>query len=161
MRSRVQSPGTTVPGLSRRFSNNERLLKWTPRFRALLLLLPSLCLAGCGDGKSEVTGTVLVDKVPVEQGFISFIPMDGNSATEGAPILDGKYVAKTMPGMMKVLVQAPKVIGKRKLYNTPDSPVVPIRSGVLPPRYSDIDQSELRFEVKPGRNEKDFELSSK
>ena len=134
----------------------------TPRLGALLLFLVSLPLTGCGDGKAEISGNVTIDKVPVAQGFLTFIPMGGDAGTVGAQIKDGKYEARIMPGMMKVAVNAvPKVIGKRKLYNTPDSPETPIYGSALPPRYASMEESELRVDVKPGKNEKDFDLPSK
>jgi hypothetical protein len=52
------------------------------------------------------------------------------------------------------------VIGKRKMYETPDSPTVDILQEILPPRYSDMKKTELTVTIVPGENEKNFELTS-
>ena len=46
-----------------------------------------LVLGGCGgDGLVEVCGNVTFDGKPVEQGTISFLPVDGEGPTAGALI---------------------------------------------------------------------------
>ncbi len=109
--------------------------------------------------QGEVSGVVMVDGKPAATGAIAFIPVDGKSPTAGAEIKDGKYTAKVPFGTAKVEVRVPKVVDKRKLYDTPDSPWQPVMVEVLPPKYND--ESELRFEVKPGMNQKDWNLKSK
>jgi hypothetical protein len=120
-----------------------------------------LALAGCGDAGSmaEVKGKVTFDNKPVESGAIAFYPVDGKAPTAGGAIKDGQYDVKVPVGLAKVTISAPKVVGKKKLYNTPNSPEGLITAEALPAKYNE--QSELQFEVKPGRNEKDFELRSK
>ena len=129
--------------------------------RLLLFWLPVVLLAaGCSDPtEGVVSGTVFVDGQPAKTGAVSFIPVDGLSGTAGAMITDGTYTANVPLGMAKVQIRVSKVVGHQKLYNTPDSPVQPIREEVLPPKYND--QTELRLEVKPGRNQQDYHLTSK
>ena len=119
-----------------------------------------LVLAGCSEPKTaEVSGTVTVDGEPVKRGSISFFPTDGNAPTAGAVIKDGLYSTKVPITAMKVKISAPKVIGKRKLYDAPDSKEVDVVEEGLPAKYNK--DTELTFEVKPGKNQKDWELQSK
>lgn len=117
-------------------------------------------LAGCSGGSTaEVTGTITVDGQPAEKGSISFIPSDGKSHTSGGQIENGKYAATNVPlGEMQVQIRIPKVTGKKKVYETGDSPYRDTFSESLPKKYND--QTELRFEVKPGKNEKNWELTT-
>jgi hypothetical protein len=129
-------------------------------------LLGTLCIVlllaflGCGpsDGLVDVTGTVKVDGQPLEKGAISFEPVDGKSQTAGGTISSGTFKARVPPGKMKVKISAEKVVGKRKAYDTPDSPEVPIVDEALPKRYNAA--TELVSEVKPAAK-LDFDLTTK
>ena len=79
--------------------------------------------------------------------------------TAGGEIVDGKYAAKASLGEMNVEIRVPKVVGQKKLYDTPDSPVKSLMAESLPARFND--QTELRLEVVPGDNLQDFDLSTK
>jgi hypothetical protein len=122
-------------------------------------LVLAFCL-GCGpsDGLVSITGTVRVDGQAVDKGAITFVPLDGKSPTAGAPISSGSYSARVPAGKMKVQISVPKVTGKRKAYDTPDSPEVPIMGEGLPARYNSA--TELQCDVsKPEAI--DFDLSTK
>ena len=122
-------------------------------------LVTLLALVGCSESKTaEVSGTVTVDGQLVKRGSISFIPTDGNTPTAGGPIKDGHYSVMVPITAMKVKITAPKVIGKRKLYDTPDSKEVDVVEEGLPAKYNQ--DTELTLEVKPGQNHKDFALQS-
>jgi hypothetical protein len=129
--------------------------------RGPLLAAVVVLLAGCSANHTAVvTGTVRVDGEPLEKGSISFVPVDGQGVTAGGEILDGKYiVAKASPGTMTVQIRYPKVAGQKKLYDTPDSPIRNVFREALPAKYND--RTELRLEVQPGNNEKDWDLSLK
>ncbi len=117
-------------------------------------------VTGCSDNSlSEVTGTVSVNGQPAEKGSISFIPADGKAQTTGGEIKEGKYSVKVPPGMAKVQIRIPVVDGKKKLYNTPDSPVQDTLKEVLPEKYNN--KTELLFDVQPGKNEKNWDLKNK
>src|ERR1019366_3447045 len=116
-------------------------------------LLAMLILVGCNsDNLAEIKGTVKFDGKPIDKGSIQFFPVDGNAATAGGEIIDGNYSVKVPATLMKVTISWPKVVGKKKLYDTPDSPERPIFEQVLPPKYADMNDTELKFEVKPGLN---------
>lgn len=119
-----------------------------------------VAVVGCGGGPPELTGKVTLDGKPVEIGTITLTPADGKGQTAGGPIKDGAYTVADAPlGTVKVSISGQKVVGKRKLYNTPDSPEMPVTVEALPARYNQ--QSTLTLDVKAGKNSKDWELSSK
>ncbi len=124
----------------------------------LLPLVVVLATVGCADnsGLAEVSGTVSVDGEPAEKGSISFFPVNGQGPTTGAQILQGKYQSQIPLGESKVEIRVSKVVGQKKLYDTPDSPVQDVYAEVLPSKYNS--QSELRFDAQAGANEKDWHL---
>jgi len=130
------------------------------RIRAAGLLAAGLvALAGCGGGSTtaEVTGTVSFEGKPVEKGAITFRATDGKGGTSGGEILNGKYTVLAPLGPTKVEINGTKVVGKKKIYNTPDSPTMDVAEELLPKKYNE--KTELTFDVKPGKNEKDFPLT--
>ena len=130
--------------------------------RGVALCAAVLLVTGCDGvpgGMGTVTGRVTVDGLPAADGAVSFTPSDGMSQTSGGKIVEGRYEATAAIGAAKVSIRIPKVVGKRKLYDRPDSPVQPIMEESLPPKYND--QTELVIEVRPGEMECNFDLSSK
>jgi len=129
---------------------------------ALLACLPAVALlaAGCSDGTSAtLDGTVTLDGEPLKEGVVRFIPVDTSTGgTAGAAIKDGKFRAEVPLGELRVEISAPKVVGKRKAYDTPDSPMVDIVDELLPARYNT--KSELRVTIKKGSQKETFELTS-
>jgi hypothetical protein len=129
---------------------------WTLFFLATSLM----ATVGCaGDTKhGTVSGRVTLDSQPLTTGAIHFEPIDGQTATAAAVITDGQFTAKVPPGEKRVLISAPKVVGKQKMYETPDSPTVDITEEMLPKRYNS--QSTLTCTVALGSQEETFELTS-
>jgi hypothetical protein len=117
--------------------------------------------AGCGSGqqKAQVSGTVTLDGVPVETGVIQFYPTS-RGQTAGGGIEQGKYKLDASVGEMTVTISATKVVGKQKLYDTPDSPVRDKIEELVPDEYNKM--STLKVTLKPGVNENvNFELKSR
>ena len=116
---------------------------------------------GCsGDAKhGTVSGTVTLDGQPLKSGTIRFDSVDGRAAAADASVTDGKYTAKMPPGDKRVSITSPKVVGTKKMYDTPDSPVVDVTEELLPKRYNG--QSELTLTVKLGDQDAPFDLKSK
>src|SRR5262245_18716479 len=125
---------------------------------ACILLLA--CAAGCsGDGKSSVRGNVKLDGQPLKEGLIKLVPADAKSSAVDTTIRDGRYkLTAVPPGEYRVEISANKVVGKKKMYDTPDSPTVDEVEELLPPRYNR--SSELKLTVKSGSQDKDYELTS-
>lgn len=119
-----------------------------------------LAAAGCSSRESDVvSGAVTLDGRPLDQGLIRFIPADGSQKRVEALITAGKFTAAAPLGENRVEISAPKVTGKHKMYDVPDSPVVDMIGELLPARYN-ID-SELTMTVAGGEQEKSFSLTSK
>jgi hypothetical protein len=129
-------------------------------YRLAGVVMACFLIAGCDDSKfADVSGTVRLDGEPIFEGSITFLPVDGQSQTAGGTIKDGKYSVSVPVGQMKVSISYPKVSGSKKLYDTPDSPIGYLYKESVPARYNE--QTELVLEVKPGKNTKDWELTSK
>jgi hypothetical protein len=119
----------------------------------------SLCWAligvsmGCSaDAKhAAVTGTVTLDGQPLKSGTIRFDAADGRTAATDATITEGKFSANIPPGDKRVSITSLKVVGKKKMYDTPDSPVYDVTEELLPARYNA--QSELKATVALGDQE--------
>ena len=126
---------------------------------AVAFLVTASLAAGCGagDAGAEVTGTVTYDGKPVEEGGISFNSPDGSVPSGGGVIKNGKYTATRVPiGITKVSITAVKVVGQKKAYDAPNSPMTPITEPLLPPKYNNA--TDLRYEVRSGTQTKDFDL---
>jgi hypothetical protein len=123
-------------------------------------LIVTILIAGCAKSDTGVvTGTITVDGAPAQSGSIAYFPIDRKSSTAGAGITDGRYTATVPLGSSKVEIRVPKVVGQKKLYDTPDSPIKQILAESLPPKYND--QTELTLDVKPGENHQDYQLTTK
>src|SRR5438874_13485001 len=125
---------------------------------SLLLLLLSI-LPACNQGPAVgiVTGEVTFDGQPVKDGYILLTPLDGNGQTGGGTIRDGKLLAEKVPtGKMKVELHGNKVVGKRKAYDTPESPWEDDVAELLPPKYNF--KSDLTLDVKPGTQNVKYDL---
>jgi hypothetical protein len=129
---------------------------------AVSLLAFANLFSACSQGPAEgtVTGEVTFDGQPVKAGHVLFTPVDGNGQTGGGTIQDGKLVARNVPtGKMKVELHGNKVVGKRKAYDTPESPWEDDIAELLPPKYNF--KSDLTLEVKRGTQDVKYDLKSK
>jgi hypothetical protein len=105
-----------------------------------------------------IEGEVTLDNQPLKEGNIQFIPVSLEVPTGGSTIKDGKFTATVPAAEMRVLITANKVIGQRRVYDSPDSPVVPDVVELIPARYNS--QSELTYHVKEGSQTTRFDLQS-
>ena len=127
---------------------------------ALGLACGLLGAAGCSPAdRGTVSGEVTLDGRPLQEGVIRFVPADGKSQTASAAVVNGRFRAALAVGKKRVEISAPKVTGKRKVYDTPDSPTVDVVEELLPARYNV--RSELTLTVEAGSQERRFELESK
>ncbi len=128
--------------------------------RLVRILLVILFVAGCStsDTHGTIEGSVTLDGRPLAEGVVRFVPANGDSQTASAAILNGKYTANVPLGKNRIEFSAPKVIGKRKMYETADSPEVDVVTELLPERYNV--QSELQMDVQPGTTQHKNELVS-
>lgn len=136
-------------------------LCWMP-FVALLVVP-----VGCNDPNlAAVSGEVTLDGDPVDGGTITFIPSGGGppEASAWSEITGGRYSIPAGKGAgvgtCRVEIRWTRETGK----NIPAVPPAPPDAMIeeteeaVPARYNT--QSELKAEVKPGRNTFDFKLES-
>ena len=131
------------------------LRSWWPVIVGLLAIMP---LGGCSrrgamPAAYPVTGTVMVDGEPLNEGAITFDPADGKGGVYGGPISSGRYDVKVAAGPKKVSIHGMKQLGAIG----PDGK--PMASQFLPTKYTN--GTELTATIEPRRNELSFELSTK
>jgi hypothetical protein len=117
-------------------------------------------VAGCGGPrKARIYGKITLDGQAVDNGTIGFIPVEGKGTPASTQIdKEGKYQLDVPVGRMRVEIHSEKVIGKKKVMNTPDSPTIDVKDEVIPDRYHRA--STLFREVK-AREEMNFELRTR
>jgi len=126
-----------------------------------LVVVAIVAAIGCSseNTQSTVRGTVRLDGAPLADGLINFVALDQQSQTAEAKITDGQFEVAVPRGEKRVEIRAAKVIGKKKAYDTPDSPTVDVVEELVPARYNS--QSELRMTITEGPQEKAFDLQSR
>jgi hypothetical protein len=124
-------------------------------------VVPIALVLGCSKPSTDgvVSGTVTLDSQPLKAGTVRFDAVDNRTPAADASISDGKFTAKVPPGDKRVTITSPKVVGKRKMYDTPDSPVFDVTEESLPRRYNA--QTELKLTVIAGDQDATFDLKSK
>jgi hypothetical protein len=150
-----------VDGDDERLGSDRQLMTSRMKLEVVwLIALGAVSLAGCSadSGKGTISGTVTLDGQPLKSGVIRFVPADGQTATAEATITDGEFSAEMPVGEKQVSISAPKVVGKRPAYQTPNSPMIDIVEELLPARYNV--SSDLKINVTGGRQTEDFKLES-
>lgn len=118
------------------------------------LLFVCLGMLGCGgpSDKAAVTGTVAWNGQPVQQGFVTFQPLDTRYPPESGPIRDGQFSFYAWPGKNRVRFQATKELGYNQSMRQPNL------VQFIPPQYDQ--KSTLEKEVSAtGVNAFDFNLT--
>jgi hypothetical protein len=135
---------------------------WRLRF---LCGTAALVLAGCSRSglESSVAGSVTLDGKSLGLGGVVFAPISGGgNPSVGTIGRDGRYALKTAntpglnPGKYRVSVNA---------LDTPNPPPgvrdsTPPKQ-LVPEKYTSIDTSGLEYDVRPGSNTINIDLSSK
>jgi hypothetical protein len=135
--------------------------------RWFLLGVSASTVLGCGSGQASVTGAVTLDGKPVASsrelnGTVNFYRESG-SGPPAIGIIDnsGRYALKIggagglEPGSYRVSIAIKQIIPAA------DPAEMPRARLISPTRYSDLSQTDLKAEVKPGNNSFDFALESK
>jgi hypothetical protein len=120
-----------------------------------------LCACGCQQSAS-VNGTASYDGKPIENGAVTFMPVDGHGPTFGARIRDGRYeVENAHLGKSVARVEGIDVS------NTPKSTEELIKKSIEadPEQYTAFDYVPLEaignmqeVEIQPGAQTIDFKL---
>jgi len=96
--------------------------------------------------QSEVSGTVLIDGLPLSDGEIIFEAIDNSTTPAGGPISEGKYNVRIQPGPKKVKIQGSRPVSK------PDPMMgAGAKEKRLGAEYNE--KSTLTADIKPGKNE--------
>jgi hypothetical protein len=108
--------------------------------RWLLVVSIMLLTAGCSGASKQyqtakVSGTVTIDKKPVEKGTINFLSEGtGPRGEDSADIVGGKFTAKQVPlGKVRIFIIATQETGKMIPGSGTDIPEV---VSIVPPSYS-------------------------
>ena len=132
---------------------------------AAVALLAGLLLSGAGCQKgprrAAVSGQVLVDKEPLLEGTISFIPTDGTEGPEtGEAIREGRYSIPAdkgaVVGKCKVEIRGFRKTGRKVPDIMEKDKLIDERAKAVGPEFND--QSTLIREIKDGKNTLDFDL---
>jgi len=138
-----------------------RNLCWMP-LAALLVVT-----VGCtGSKQAAVTGEVTLDGDPVDGGTINFIPTGGDTAgvTAWGKIEGGRYSIPASEGPAvgpnRVEIRWDRKTGKTipAVPPAPPDTMIEETAQAVPARYNT--ESELKAEVKSGKNTFDFKLES-
>lgn len=131
-----------------------------------------VALVGCSGGGNEVNGKVTLDGQPLGQARVSFEPVDPADKLNAAAVTttdSGEFVIEPHPGTGETL-KAGKYVVTISRKTDQQGNVPPLEdhgqleaAGMLketvPAKYSAPNlQSELREEIKPGKNELKIDL---
>jgi hypothetical protein len=126
-----------------------------------LASIATLAAVGCGSELgSTVHGIVSVDGQTLPTGTVSYHPLGEGAVAYGQIDSAGKYSVKTgassglAPGEYRVTVVAVEV---EPATNSIDSPA---GRRITPDRYQDVNSTDLRFQIRPGSNTIDLQLTS-
>ncbi len=130
-----------------------------------VLLILIVILPGCGQNEKlgGVYGTVRLDGKPLAKGTVRFTPAAGRAAT-GNIQSDGTYTLGTYGESDGALLGKHQVAVIAYDAAADSRPAYEIRNvkstSLVPDRYMSVGTSGLTFDVKPGKNQADFELTS-
>ena len=131
---------------------------------ALLLMVGSVLLAGCGGdgGRATVKGRVTFGGTPVSDGAINLIPSDSQLRRVGGSIADGTYEltgeqSGPMPGTYRVEIYGFEPIGAPAGAEPGDAEAESATRQFIPPQFNT--NSTMELNVDSSLVEKDFDLT--
>lgn len=145
-------------------------LCWSSRWTRFVVVVAALCASaslGCGSKKATVSGTISYKGEKLGNGSVKFIGAD-KQAVVGSIRPDGTYSASAVPlGPVKIAVETTPT---RKATSGPTIGVKSPDMGAefkgeagkyvrIPDKYKDAEKSGLTYEVKPGSQTHDIDLS--
>jgi hypothetical protein len=147
------------------------------------LLVATVCLglaglAGCEKGRATVSGRVTFNNQPLTAGTVSFVASP-NRTGSGVILPDGTYTVGDAPiGDVTIIVTTPEPLRGPAMVRGAEKPppgVQGMPADMKPPgadelaksmkivpaptKYNSVDTSPLKFNVQPGTQTKDIELT--
>lgn len=137
----------------------------SPRLGGLLCCATLLLYAaGCSNsGEATVTGSVTLDGSIVPGANITFIPSAGGTQAYAMSDASGNYEVYTgqLPGLKPGEYQVALVARQKPTIEKTEAGGAPPSGAAITPKwYSRADTSGLSFQVQPGSNEINLELTS-
>lgn len=127
---------------------------------AAFVSLVAILVVGCGRGDvpelGDVEGTVRLDGAPIEGVMVQFHSEKGGRPGSAVTDKEGKYKLR-----YNAEYNGAKIGGNKVEISTmwPDGEPPPGKKETIPSKYNA--KSELRKDVKPGKNSFDFDLQKK
>jgi hypothetical protein len=131
------------------------------------LFLVMVVLIGCSDpyaGRMEITGSVTLEKQPLNDGAITFIPLEEQGSQTGGPITNGSYTIPRKHGLKpgKYLVQITSGDGKtpatgEEEAGAPGGSTNIVSVDRIPPEYNTQSKQEVVVKSR-GTNKFDFDI---
>src|SRR5262245_46646446 len=137
-------------------------------FRTYAWVLILAAVSGCGGtsgpARHEITGRVTFKGDPVEEGIISFEPMDGQGSKDGATIVNGDYRIPKDKGLFTGKYRVSIIIGDGSVGAGNASPDAPPRRRVAnpgkeraPPEFNK-ESTQVKEVTAAGPNKFDFAI---
>lgn len=127
----------------------------------LSVALLAVVVGGCGgnDGLGRVTGRITLDGQPLENAIVKFVPtVEGGSTSFGRTDSNGEYSMEFSRSQVGASLGVNEVVISTADQMADDNDqIVNVRERV-PARYNA--NSQLTFDVQPGKNTADFQLES-
>ena len=127
-----------------------------------LFICAAVAIVGCNTevGRITLKGKVTLDDKIIDTGVVEFEPVDGKSPTsKDGRIVNGEYTAQVVPGEVIVRIRSAEIIGKKKMYDTPESPWVDDVRERIPKKYNE--ESTFKKTIEPNQRVMDLHITSK
>lgn len=114
------------------------------RLTCALAVTAFVCVSGCGQTATVLTGVVTLDGKPIEKAFVNFTPerRDAPSAT-AVTDLNGRYSVRLEAVPFRVTIVAQRVVRQVKNDTIPNGPLVDVYEDIVPKQYSDVAKTSL------------------
>ena len=135
--------------------------KWCKVVSVLLVAQGLVTVAGCGESRTPLSGSVTLDGEPVGQGSVAFYALAGEAQNVAAAIENGKYEIpadrRPASGPYRVEINWPKPTGKQVPSADPGFMLDETREAI-PPKFNP--DSELEVQIEPGTEVYDIAQTS-
>jgi len=120
-------------------------------------------LVGCNRGsqESQVSGSVTLDRSRIGPGMVVFAPVEGGKPATGSIESNGSFTLNTSrePGLAAGRYKV--AVSIRELpENVKRSDQIPPGKLLIPEKYEQSTTSGLEYEVEPGQNSIDIDLTT-